>query len=121
MIKNLEVVDKRIIIRTDEGQYQKEFDYKIKKTIEVENKIFVLIESYKNPYKNRNVFCLNAKAEVMWQIQDPDNLSTNQKSSSAAFTDLKKVDEKVIAWTWDGYRFDIDMQNGQLLNASFTK
>lgn len=121
MIRHVEVVDKRIVIRTNEGQYQKEFDCKIKNIVEVENKILVLIESYQNPYKNRNVFCLDLRAKVMWQIQDPDSLSKDPKPSSAAFTDLKKVDEKIFAWTWDGYRFCIDIQNGYLLDANFTK
>ena len=124
MIKNVKHDGKKIIIESTEGTFEKLFRDAIKETLAHENRILVVLNymDYSKTLGNRNIFCLNERAEALWQIQNPDDSRTDGKQTDSPFVGMHITkDGRLRATSWCSYAYDVDMETGKLSNATFTK
>ncbi|MBI3313950.1 MAG: hypothetical protein HYZ83_06920 [Candidatus Omnitrophica bacterium] len=126
MIMSLTKEKNKVIINSSEGVFERFFDQPIYELILFQNRALVLIDTLgkKNATteKNRNVFCLNEKAELLWQIQDPDTFRPGLSKSESPFTGIYIDKEgRLRARNWDSHGYAIDVNTGELLEAHWTK
>ena len=71
--------------------------------------------------KNRNIFCLNERGDILWRIQDPNDLRKDGKKSDWPFVGLWVKDDILGATNWNSIAYEVDIETGVLSNGEFTK
>jgi len=83
-----------------------------------DGRIIVIEDYYKFKYKDySNLYCLNRNIEIDWFLQFPDD-GPDKFDYYVGFTSIV---DKVYANTFGCFRVEIDLINGKILNAEFTK
>jgi outer membrane protein assembly factor BamB len=70
---------------------------------------------YKNG-TNSNLYCLNDNFKIEWFAEIGENQAELDK-----YVGLSIVGEKIFANTWNGFRIELDIKNGKILDRIFTK
>ena len=81
-----------------------------------EKNIVRLQEVPVNEINNRNLYGFDKNGEIIWQIED---LTTDGHDS--LFTNIERVSNRLLGYTWDGWRFEIDPYTGKILSKLITK
>jgi len=119
--------DKKLIIHSREGQFEKDFKFPIREVLEIQGRLIVRLDTLgrkdiNTEEKNRNIFCLNERGDILWQIQDPDTYPPGFPKSDSPFVGMRLTkDGKLRATSWDSHAYDVDIETGTLSNAEFTK
>jgi len=73
-------------------------------------------------YGNRNIFCLNERGDVLWQIQDSDTYRAGLPKSDSPFTGIRITDDgKIRVSNWDSHGYEVNIETGRLSDARWTK
>lgn len=125
MIDDIKTQEKKVIINSTEGVFEKEFKEKIQKHLIFSGRALILLNymDYSKTYGNRNIFCLNERGDVLWQIKDPNLYRVaGSKETDAAFVGMRITkDNKLRATSWNSFTYDVDIETGALSNGEFTK
>jgi outer membrane protein assembly factor BamB len=62
-----------------------------------------------------NLICVDCEGHVVWRAQLPS------ASSTEAYVSFEVRDDKLLAHTWSGHRVTLDLANGAVRDAKFTK
>lgn len=121
MINKVDIKTKELSINSTEGSFNVLFKKEVKSVEILDNKILVLL--YSSPtYGNRNVFCLNERGDILWQVQDPDELLRKDVSTNdSAFMKLSVDYNDIKVFSWNSYVYDVDLNTGSLSNPEFVK
>ncbi len=86
------------------------FPYPIKKTLEFDNVVVVMLEIQpKNGYSN-NVFAVNQEGKILWQIEKhPKNLDIS------VWLDLNRKGDYAQVGNWDGLELIVEPTTGKIL------
>lgn len=121
MIKKIESAGTKIMIEATEGIFERDFKDKITEVLTVSDRILVRL-NIESGSGNRNIFCLNERGEVLWQIQDSDTYRPGLPKSEAPFTGMRVTEDgKVRVSNWDSHGYELDMETGRLSEARWTK
>ncbi len=116
---------KKIVISNEKGEsHSHVFAEDIFKYLNFDNKVIVALNymDHSKTLGNRNVFCLNDKAQVLWQIQDPDERAGDGKQSRAPFSGILVTEKGGLrATNWDSNYYEVDIETGKLLDSHWTK
>jgi hypothetical protein len=87
-------------------------------TLQVQDLLLILLDTYNAPPLSdesmRNIFALNSKGELVWQIATPFSPGTGEALPNG-FTGLRlAADGSVRASTWNGPHFKINLEDGSL-------
>jgi hypothetical protein len=96
------------------------FSYTIKKIIEIEEYIVVLLKIPPNAMSNRNVFCLDLKNSIIWQIDEP----VYAIGKDSPFTDIwmDENTKEIYCYNWYGVsHLVVNMNNGMIDSGVLTK
>ena len=80
-------------------------------------RVILLNWSVKGIDTSRNVFLLDNKSKVIWQIRS----DSDSEKTSGPFTKLCITDGRLRAYRWDGGMYDIDGETGFATPAEFLK
>lgn len=114
------VIGKALYAESLEGNFCKEFDGEIAEYYIVDNRILVRLK-FSPKSGNQNIFCLNARADLLWQIQDPDSLRQLQTKTEAPFTKILISPQKIEAINWNSNSYELDIGTGKISNPRWTK
>ncbi len=78
--------------------------------------IIRLQEVATNEINNRNLYGYDKNGEMIWQIED---LTTDGHDSP--FMNIERISSRLLGYTWDGWRFEIDPYTGKVLSRHITK
>ena len=124
MIQTVKKDDKTVTIETTEGIFKRTFLDDIQEVLVHSDRVLVRL-NYMDKSKtlgNRNIFCLNERGDVLWQIQDPDTYPPGFPKSDSPFVGVRITkDNKLRATSWDSHGYEVDINTGMLSNAEFTK
>ncbi len=121
MIVKIEKIDSKVMVESSEGVFEKKFDGTVAEYLIVENRVLIRL-NIESQTGNRNIFCLNERAEILWQIQDSDTYRPGLGKSEAPFTGMRITEDgKVRVSNWDSHGYDLDIETGKLSNAKWTK
>jgi len=120
MAEKIVFLGNKLMISGQDGMIEREFQRDIKEEVECQDKIFIRIKYVKGD-RNNNILCLNEKGEILWQIQDPDELSKSGKKTDSPFVGLYIRNGVIRAANWNSFDYDINLENGKLSNPEFTK
>jgi hypothetical protein len=79
------------------------------------------------PEENRNIFAVNEKGKVVWQIEEvPDKYCRKDLNKNEIVKEIYTgiwIDEKGVLKVFIpmGFIFDVDIKTGKLSNPAFTK
>jgi len=125
MIRNVSVAQKKISLNTDQGSFSRQFRDPILKYLIYGNRILVVLNymDYSKTLENQNVYCLDERADIVWQIQDPFVKSNaNKKKHRDGYVDVYiKEGNKLGATTFGGYAYTLNADTGQVSQAKFVK
>ena len=94
------------------------FDWPIEEVVGVKNLIIVLLSSDCYKKDNENVFCLDFKGNLLWQI--PKMKDTTEERNP--YVGLIKEDERSIwATNWSGNAYLLDLESGKVLKSKWEK
>jgi hypothetical protein len=98
------------------GEKRLPMDYPIHQVIEYSDFIIVLYayDSYKGRGRFSNLVAVNRNGEEIWKADHPVNAPTS------AYVEMVNEDP-LVAWNFAGYRCTIDINNGKIIEAVFTK
>lgn len=121
MIERFSTSDKKLIIESDDGQIREmEFETKIHDCLLCKNSLIVHAGNNET-YLSRNIFRVSEDGKITWQIEEPERYLGAARNRSVAFTYLGVKDGKLIAYSLNGFTYEIDFETGKLLNPVFTK
>ncbi len=93
------------------------FDYAIKEFIDFENVIVVCLNYYDVPF-NENIFAINYKGKVLWQITK----YTSVEDRKSSFVGLNRENENSCwAVNWDGTSLLLDIATGKILKDKWVR
>ncbi len=121
MIKNFQIHDNKIVIYSNNQEYQKVFDRKIDRVIQHNDKLIVLLLLTGAP--NQNILCLNEKAQVLWIVQDPDDYENGGKyKTRSPFGGTWITDDNLLGGqNVCGSDYYINIDTGKIVGHEFTK
>jgi len=86
------------------------FLYPIKKTLEFNDVIVVMLEIPPKTGYSNNVFAVNQEGEILWQIgKHPQNLD------ASVWLDLNRKGEDAQIGNWDGLELIVEPATGKIL------
>lgn len=103
----------KIRIIDDSGTSERVFEHDIVEFQIIDNKVIVRIDALDKPKtenRDRNIFCLDEKAQILWQIK--------KHKTNTSYTGFKMIENgglRVFNWSSDHY--DVDLTTGRLLHA----
>ncbi|GEM_PF-3829417 len=126
MIEKIDVEGRKLIMVSSNGTFIKDFNQEIAETIIHIDKIFIKLKLVQGDKENRNIFCLNEKMEILWQVQDPDDywshIAKHAIKTHARFTGIRITPEgKLIANNVDSHIYALDLETGEILSAEYTR
>lgn len=122
MIKGIRItLSNQVGIISDEGTFCAEFPFDVHEVFLWHNKLLVRTQVPKGEKFNRNIFCLNEKGEILWQIQDPDERNSVVKKTDSPFVGIYTKKEALRVANWNSYDYDVDLNTGNISNAEFSK
>lgn len=98
-----------------EDKHTVEFEFPIKKTLEIEELLIVLIESPMGKIYNDNVFCVNSQGKIIWQVPRISSYPGNTKDCSFVGMTLNEKRELVL-FNWCDLAVVIDFRTGSILS-----
>lgn len=122
-----EIQENKIRICSIEGTFEREFQFKIHEALEIKDRMLVLLSTpgrkdISKETKNRNIFCLNERGDILWQIQDQVETFSVKIPDDNPFVGIDVFEGKrLVATTWKGYYYDVDLETGKLSNCGYTK
>ena len=123
----IEKKDQKITIKNGTLLVEKEFPFDVWETLQVGKKLLVLLDTLgrrdiPKETKNRNIFCLNERGDILWQIQDPVETFSIKKPDDNPFVGINVFEgRRLVATTWKGFYYDVDLETGKLSNCGYTK
>ncbi|MFT5823743.1 MAG: hypothetical protein ACI8ZM_005005 [Crocinitomix sp.] len=93
----------------------KKFPYKIIYHDVFKNKILILLD-YKES-ENNNLFCLDFKGKLKWQVSS----NSDYENEECPITSIEIRGNELIIFRWCCYTEKINFDNGELLESIFTK
>lgn len=98
--------------------YELDFPYKIKQVEAIRYLLIVMVDiPFKTTY-NRNVFAVNARCEIQWQIEESPHGGTRDKPYSAIIHDGSGG---LVAETFIGINYQVNLANGAVIAKSFNR
>ena len=93
--------------------------YPVHKVIEISNSIAVLLEIPMKKLLNRNVYLFSSEGEQIWQIEEPIVLD---KEYSSPYTNIWLSEQgDLLAYSWSGFEYIVDLENGSAKKSTFKK
>ena len=98
------------------GDIDIKLDYPIKDTIEIYNVIVVLMDPPSEIVENRNVVAFNKDGSYNWRIERSTDIDRNNP-----YMKINIHSGDLIVETWDGMRYNIDIETGEILSGNLRK
>jgi len=101
MIQTVKKDDKTVTIETTEGIFKRTFLDDIQEVLVHSDRVLVRL-NYMDKSKtlgNRNIFCLNERGDVLWQIQDPDTYPPGFPKSDSPFVGMRITNDNKLRAT----------------------
>ncbi|MDB5132989.1 MAG: hypothetical protein JWR02_2738 [Mucilaginibacter sp.] len=95
-----------------------EFDFAIMKVIDQNERIYVMLDVFGDNFYNQNIFAVSGSGELLWQIEKSNELDS---IGHCPFIDFEITESLLISWNWCGFRFRVDINNGKIVDSTFTK
>jgi hypothetical protein len=92
------------------------FNYPIKEIVETEDAIVVRLDVPINRQLNENVYAIDHKGRLLWQIAPFERLLKN-----SAYVGISRVDNLVRAFNFDGLVYDLEPKTGEVVGKYFGK
>lgn len=89
----------------------------VETVIDIDGVIAVLLEVPTGDIDNRNVLAFDAKGSKLWEIEP----SPPGTSDDNPFVELTTVDGLLIAETWNGMEYDVDVETGAIEARDFNR
>ena len=89
------------------------------KSLGTRDPIWSLTEYLKNSGPKGNVFRISSENRVMWRIADTKRRSVGGLLDG--FVSIELQGEQLFGWTYDGWKYLIDIDNGTLTELSWEK
>lgn len=121
MIKSVDKLDSKILIESSEGTFQRDFEEKIIDFHVFDETRVVIVLNAKSRYSNRNVFCVNERADILWQVEEPTSFMAD-KNIASSFTGIYITENEAVQLVnWNSHVFSLDIETGKLSKPTFTK
>jgi hypothetical protein len=114
-IDNFIIEGKKIIFETGKSI---EFDFKIHKSIAINDKIIILLDSPDKGIYNQNIFAVAFDGNLIWQVEKSPDLDL---IGYCPYTGLYREGSDIVGYNWCGFRITIDTETGKIMNILFTK
>jgi len=75
----------------------------------------VLINSDEKMGSFQNLIAIDNSGHILWKAELPDPLTGDM------YVDISLQNNRLIAYSWSGYRVEIDLTSGQIISRKFTK
>jgi len=115
MIDNYSISGSKIIF---EAGRIAEFDFLIKKAMTFNHYIIVLLDIPSRSSYNQNVFAINYKGRILWQI---DGLEIHSLTPCCPFISIEIRNRELVCLNACGFRFTVNPATGKVTSQVFTK
>lgn len=114
--------ENRLFVEANGGLFFKSFKVPISELLCLEERIIIRLKNLgEGGNSNRNVYCLNKKAEIVWQIQDPDDFLDDGEKTGCPFTGIKYVNGKLRAFNWCDCVYNVDIETGKISDPDYVR
>ena len=95
------------------------FPYPVKKEIFFNDKKIILLGKSPHDIYNRNVFCVDKKENIIWQIEEFSLYPGNVKN--CPYTDIQIREGRLVLCNWCGFESIMDADTGKILERIETR
>ena len=92
------------------------FDFTVKKIIEIDDVVVVLLSIPTGVTYNENIFGVSNKGGIIWQIE-----GTVPQSSNSPYVDIEKSMDGLDIFNWSGLKSRVNVRTGKVTHTSVTK
>ncbi len=100
--------DRKLELWRDKFSQTLVFEYPVQKTIQLRDKLFVLLGQKDSKEFSRNIFCVSFSADVLWRVE-------KQESIELPFVDIINASDKLVARNQNGSFYSVDLESGQII------
>ena len=104
-----DIRDTSIVVGGNEGQFPEE----VKKAVEVDDRLVILQNTLARKNIPDNVWAITEAGTIEWKIE--------QVYSQDPYTGLWQEDGELWAYNWDGYGYQINKDDGRIVDHKFMK
>lgn len=101
-----------------EGGNAVEFDFPIRKTLMFNKSIIVLLDVFRDTGYNQNIFAVNFKGNVTWQVEG--SLDADM-AGFCPFISVEVSNQELLCFNRCGFRLTINPATGQVTSQVFDK
>jgi hypothetical protein len=95
-----------------------EFDFPIRKTLIYDNKIIVLLDVFRDTGYNQNIFAVNFKGQLLWQVEKSIDVDVK---GFCPFTSVEVNQLELICLNKCGFRFTVNPSTGEVTSQVYNK
>lgn len=92
-------------------------DYPVQKVIVHKGRVIVLVEPPSDVNISDNIISLNEHGDVLWRIESP----SPEGDMPTTFSDINQAGNEIIAISWDGNSYAVDVQTGEIEYRTWSK
>jgi len=79
----------------------------------------IIIRLQEDPFdkiNNRNLYGFDRNENIIWRIK-----KLTSDGHDSPFMNIERIGSRLLGYTWDGWRFEIDPYSGKVLSRHITK
>ena len=92
------------------------FDFPIGQVLMIMQRILVRLEPDIEEICNENVFCVTLDEGIIWQVE-----KVKKMRDDSPYTNVVIRNGKLFFYSWDGFRMEVNLKDGKIINTVFTK
>lgn len=92
-------------------------DHPVQKIVVHRDRVIALLEPPPEIDTADNIIALDEDGEMLWRIESP----SPEGDMPATFSDIRDVEGKLIAISWNGNSYDVDIETGEIDYRTWSK
>lgn len=88
----------------------------IQSLVKKDNLIVVLLKAPSGTNDETNILAFDETAQLVWEIDPP---GTTQECQP--YVEMRETDSQIIVFNWNGYSYDLDLEDGSVEPRRFSR